>query len=66
MRFGRTSQLIKKVTGILNGIDDAIFDPKTDEALWCNYSSDTIEKKYENKKMLLKERGLRFKIKASL
>lgn len=49
----------KKLTGILNGIDDAIFDPKTDEALWCNYSSDTIEKKYENKKMLLKERGLR-------
>jgi starch synthase len=48
-----------KLTGILNGIDTALFDPATDPALWQNYTYDTIEKKYENKKMLLSKNGLK-------
>lgn len=49
----------EKLTGILNGIDETIFNPKDDPALWSNYTDETLEKKYENKKILLKESGLK-------
>ncbi len=44
-----------KLTGILNGIDQKLFDPKTDENLVKSYTVDDREKgKAENKKRLLK------------
>jgi len=44
-----------KLTGILNGIDEKMFDPKNDPSLVRNYSIDDWEKgKAENKKKLLK------------
>lgn len=52
-------QLYKtKLTGILNGIDETVFNPQNDAALFSCYSSDTLVKKYENKKALQKELGL--------
>ncbi|MGE0738259.1 glycogen synthase [Sulfurimonas sp.] len=52
-------QLYKaKLTGILNGIDETVFNPQNDAALYSCYSSDTLAKKYENKKALQKEVGL--------
>lgn len=52
-------QLYKaKLTGILNGIDESVFNPQNDAALLSCYSSDTLEKKYENKKALQREVGL--------
>jgi len=52
-------QLYKtKLTGILNGIDETVFNPQNDAALHSCYSSDTLAKKYENKKALQKELGL--------
>lgn len=52
-------QLYKaKLTGILNGIDESVFNPQNDAALHSCYSSDNLAKKYENKKALQKELGL--------
>ena len=48
-----------KLFGILNGIDNTIFNPETDSALWHNYTAQTLQKKYENKKLLLREVGLK-------
>lgn len=51
-------QLYKaKLTGILNGIDESVFNPQNDAALFYCYSSDNLAKKYENKKALQKELG---------
>ncbi len=44
--------------GILNGIGYSQFNPGTDPNILENYTADTFEKKYENKKMLQKELGL--------
>ncbi|MDD2652252.1 MAG: glycogen/starch synthase [Sulfurimonas sp.] len=52
-------QLYKaKLTGILNGIDESVFNPQNDAALLSCYSSETLAKKYENKKALQMEFGL--------
>lgn len=47
-----------KLTGILNGIDESVFNPQNDAALLSCYSSNTLAKKYENKKALQREVGL--------
>lgn len=49
-----------KITGILNGIDPGLWDPKTDAALHTNYDSAHLEKKLENKRALLKDFQLDF------
>jgi starch synthase len=52
------------LTGILNGIDDALWDPATDKHLTERYDASTLEKKALNKEALQKrlnleiERGL--------
>ena len=40
-----------KLHGILNGIDEAVYNPQTDKALYVNYTR-SIKKKAENKKRL--------------
>ncbi|MFI3165161.1 MAG: glycogen synthase GlgA [Bacillota bacterium] len=47
-----------KVIGILNGIDEASFDPATDPSLYENFDATTFEKKKVNKLELLKELDL--------
>jgi len=48
-----------KCTGILNGIDNEIWDPATDEFIAKNYSVETVEKgKQKNKKELCKQFNL--------
>ena len=49
----------EKLSGILNGIDNDFFNPKTDLALSVPYDSQSLEKKYENKKALLKTSKLK-------
>lgn len=44
--------------GIINGIDYQEYNPTTDPGLWQNYSADTLEKKYANKKELQRFLGL--------
>lgn len=44
--------------GILNGIDDAVWDPGTDEALAAHYSADSFEGKSVCKGALQREFGL--------
>ena len=46
------------LTGILNGIDTAVWDPATDPALAQNYTSRTLGKKAVNKQALLERFGL--------
>jgi starch synthase len=50
------------VTGILNGLDEALWDPKTDTSLAVNFTQKTIEKRAENKKALLQEMDLPVKM----
>ena len=52
-----------KLSGIINGIDRASYDPATDKALTVNYDpskdiDDAVQKKLENKIALQKELGL--------
>ncbi len=47
-----------KLTGILNGIDDKIFDPQTDKLIPANYSVDKLSGKADCKKALAAELGL--------
>jgi len=44
--------------GILNGLDMISWNPETDASLPVKYSSDTLKKRKENKKLLLEELGL--------
>ncbi|MFA7083217.1 MAG: glycogen/starch synthase [Arcobacteraceae bacterium] len=53
-----------KLTGILNGISNEVFDPKTDESLYKNYDIETLKVKKQNKKALLKELNLKGDTKA--
>lgn len=46
------------LVGILNGIDEEIWDPKTDEALPATYSEFRLDGKSENKRQLQREMGL--------
>jgi starch synthase len=49
--------------GILNGIDDSIWNPEVDEFIVKNYSSKTINQKEKNKIELLKRFNLPYNIK---
>lgn len=42
-----------KISGILNGIDTEIYNPKTDNAIVKNYDNKSIKDKEENKKKLM-------------
>lgn len=48
----------ESLSGILNGIDTAEYDPQTDPLIEVNYSAKTFEKKRQNKLALQKELGL--------
>ena len=49
----------EKLVGILNGIDESVFDPQNDTALYLPYSCETLQKKHENRKAFQKAIGLR-------
>jgi starch synthase len=46
------------VSGILNGLDTASFDPATDSALGSNFDIDTLDKRDANKRALQERLGL--------
>ena len=48
----------KSVTGIVNGLDMEAWDPLTDGDLKVNFSVDTLEKRQQNKTILLNEFSL--------
>lgn len=49
-----------KLSGIVNGIDTAVYNPEDDKDIEVNYTSaNAIEKKKENKLLLQKELGLK-------
>ena len=54
--FRRRSNIL---TGILNGIDTSIWNPKTDGMITANYSADDLANKAECKRALQEELGLR-------
>lgn len=45
-------QFQQKFDGILNGVDNEIWDPETDRLIPARYSIDTIDEKYKNKDAL--------------
>jgi starch synthase len=47
-----------KLIGIVNGIDDAVYNPRVDRDIAVTYDLDTIEGKLENKKVLQQHFGL--------
>jgi starch synthase len=47
-----------KLVGIVNGIDDSVYNPRVDRDIAVSYDLDTIEGKQENKKVLQKHFGL--------
>ena len=49
---------VDHVTGILNGIDTEEYDPEKDALLVANYTSESFDKKVENKLALQRELGL--------
>lgn len=49
----------KWLWGIINGIDTTVYNPETDPALKYNYSAKKPEGKWDNKRELRKELGLR-------
>lgn len=48
----------QQLTGILNGIDEEVWNPYTDENIVANYDSNALKSKAKNKKALLKELNL--------
>ncbi|MCI1966246.1 MAG: glycogen synthase GlgA [Oscillospiraceae bacterium] len=47
-----------KLSGILNGIDTAVYNPETDPDLYANYTADDLSGKAENKLQLQKRLNL--------
>ncbi|MDO5713298.1 MAG: glycogen synthase GlgA [Tissierellia bacterium] len=47
-----------KFTGILNGLDMEIYNPKIDPSIPFNFDKNSLEKKKKNKKILQKKMGL--------
>ena len=47
-----------KLSGILNGIDEDYYNPKTDNVIYKNYDINSLEDKVYNKKILQDELGL--------
>ncbi|MDD4839675.1 MAG: glycogen synthase GlgA [Clostridia bacterium] len=50
-----------KLFGVINGIDTNLYSPKTDKALFANYTSRSIIKKLDNKKGLCEMVNLPYK-----
>lgn len=50
----------KDLHGILNGIDDAVWNPEKDKQIAKKYSVKTLEGKQKNKKVLLEKFGLEY------
>lgn len=48
----------QSVIGILNGIDDRLWNPETDRYIAADYSTSDLSRKRENKKALAKKYGL--------
>ena len=48
----------QKISGILNGLDTARWDPSVDRDLPANFSSDNLQNRHTNKSSLQKELGL--------
>jgi len=46
-----------RIVGIINGLDIDEWNPETDKFIFQNYSQDVLDKKYINKKELVKECG---------
>lgn len=46
------------LTGILNGVDTSVWNPKTDKLIPANYTSRSLAKKAENKRALQQKMGL--------
>lgn len=55
---GILKQFTYKLTGIVNGIDDDVYNPQTDPVIYKNYSVDDISGKAYNKECLQKDMGL--------
>ncbi len=55
---GILKQFTYKLTGIVNGIDNDVFNPATDKAIYKNYSLDDMSGKAVNKASLQKDMGL--------
>lgn len=47
-----------KLSGIINGIDEDFYNPKTDNVIYKNYDINSLEDKVYNKKILQDELGL--------
>jgi len=59
--YGLDGVLRKKkdrLFGVLNGIDYDEWDPARDPKIYVNYDKEHLERKYENKERLQKEKGL--------
>ena len=57
---------VKRLVGIVNGIDTRAWDPKTDAALAAPFTLDTIEKRATNRAALADEMGLSLSTKEPL
>lgn len=55
-----------RLSGILNGVDDNIWDPATDSLLTACYTRDTLEEKAKNKRQLQLTLGLKVNDRAPL
>ncbi|MEI6156822.1 MAG: glycogen synthase [Atribacterota bacterium] len=51
----RAIDLRKPIVGIVNGLDEDIFDPEKDPFVKVPYTTQTVEKKGENKKLFLEQ-----------
>ena len=49
---GLMNEISKDLSGILNGLDTTLWDPKTDKALVSNFDTSTLEKRLNNKRHL--------------
>ncbi len=49
------------LVGILNGIDDVIWNPATDKHIFANFTAETLEKKEINKEKLLQRTNIKYK-----
>jgi len=54
------------LSGVINGVDVDVWNPKTDEHLWANYDAEDLSGKAVNKERLQAELGLHIDAKAPL
>lgn len=54
----RQRQQEGRLSGILNGVDDSIWNPATDPQIAARYRADTLARKQQNKRQLQQEMGL--------